>query len=435
VEWDLASARETGRLSRGAHAPGLSAHAYGLSPDGKILAAPGVVRTAGGLQEDGVVHLWDTTTGKELCTLQGALWVRSVQFGPGGKLVAMDSKDSIQVCDSVTGKRRLHIPGQRPHGGTVVFSPDGKSLAWAGDGLLNGVIHVWDMATQKLRSWPAGQHKTRVLAFTPDSRSIAGADRGDIRVWNTATGKERMSVRGPDWVESLVFSPTGRVLTAGGEAGQILLWEVPTGQEIRRLVGPQGMICCLAFAADGRTLASGGGDTTILLWDLAGTTNNKTDRKADVLWSDLAENADKAYPAIWTLTRRPKDSVSYLKEKLHPAVPADVRHMDRLIADLESKAFSARDQASRELEKLGEAAEPGLRKLLAGNPSLEVRRRVERVLQKRGKDVLRQERTIEALELMATPEARQVLEWLVQTASNPHVAQAAAEGGERLRAR
>jgi RNA polymerase sigma factor (sigma-70 family) len=70
------------------------------------------------------------------------------------------------------------------------------------------------------------------------------------------------------------------------------------------------------------------------------------------------------------------------KEKLRPAAPADAQQIARLIGDLKGKQFGARQKAMQELEKLGHAAEPALRKALADGPMLELRQRIEQLLQK-----------------------------------------------------
>ena len=437
LEWDLARGRETGRVF-GGYVAGPGWQPLDLSAEGKVLAVARSERAESKTKT--VIRLWDTATGKKHCELTHPDWVRSLRLSPDGKWVAADRGDGIDVYDA-TGQGRLHIPGQRPHRGTMIFSPDGKLLAWPGD--RDGIIHLWDIkAAKKLRWWPTGQRKTQVLVFSPDGRSIAGADREDIRIWDIATGKEQMTLRGQSWIVSLAFSASGRLLAGGAEkAGQIQLWEVASGQEMRRTTGPQAAVSCLGFTADSRMLASGGADTTILLWDLTGTGGSPAKpgplTAADLsrLWSGLAGDAAGAYAAIWTMAGSPKNSVPYLKKKLRPASPADAKQVARLLADLESKDYGMRDQATRTLEKWGEAAEPALRKTLAGNPPLEVRQRLERLLQKRAKDILQQQRAIEALELMDTVEALEVLSLLAQTAVNPQVAQAAAAAGQRLRAR
>src|SRR5262249_13973988 len=86
-----------------------------------------------------------------------------------------------------------------------------------------------------------------------------------------------------------------------------------------------------------------------------------------------------------------------------------------LMADLDADDFSRREEASRNLAKLGIEAEPALRKALEAKPSLEKRRRVQALLDglacqtEMTPDALRQLRAIQALEQIGSPEARQSL--------------------------
>jgi hypothetical protein len=84
------------------------------------------------------------------------------------------------------------------------------------------------------------------------------------------------------------------------------------------------------------------------------------------------------------------------------------------IKDLDSKQFEVRDRARAALEKLGELAEPALRQVLEGNPSLETRRRVERLLEELDRarphpERLRAARAVAVLERAGTAEARKHL--------------------------
>jgi hypothetical protein len=63
-----------------------------------------------------------------------------------------------------------------------------------------------------------------------------------------------------------------------------------------------------------------------------------------------------------------------------PVTPPDMKQLERWIADLDSNLFTTRARASRELEKLGSAAAPALRKALTARPSAEVRRAIEQLL-------------------------------------------------------
>jgi hypothetical protein len=63
-----------------------------------------------------------------------------------------------------------------------------------------------------------------------------------------------------------------------------------------------------------------------------------------------------------------------------PAKGPDAKQLDRWLADLDSDSFEVRDRAGKELEKLGHAAAPALRKAIAGKTSPEARHRIEVLL-------------------------------------------------------
>jgi hypothetical protein len=100
-----------------------------------------------------------------------------------------------------------------------------------------------------------------------------------------------------------------------------------------------------------------------------------------------------------------------------PAPAAEAGRVAALIADLGSEQFKVREQAMRELEKLGEVAAPALHKALAGDVPLEVKRRLEVLSEKlttRPAETLRQVRAVEVLEHAGTPAARAVLDRLAR---------------------
>jgi hypothetical protein len=144
------------------------------------------------------------------------------------------------------------------------------------------------------------------------------------------------------------------------------------------------------------------------------------------LWADLTtQDAPKARQARWTLVAAGGQSVVFLQEHLHPAIsPASAETIARLVVDLDSGQFPVRTKATAQLAQLGELAEPALLDALKKQPSLELRQRIEQLLNKvvdqRSRpsgDRLRSFRAIEILEQIGTPEARRLLETLARGAS------------------
>ncbi len=175
-------------------------------------------------------------------------------------------------------------------------------------------------------------------------------------------------------------------------------------------------------ARNGAYLASASEDTTVLVWDVSGASEKKPALEGspvrtnlETLWADLSsEDAPKAYRAMGELISKPQGSVALLKQQLKPVAPIEAKWMEQLIADLDNDEFSARKNASEQLQRLGELAEQQLRKALDGKPSPEQRERVGVLLQRLETrtltgDQLREQRCIEVLERLASSEARALL--------------------------
>jgi hypothetical protein len=234
-------------------------------------------------------------------------------------------------------------------------------------------------------------------------------------------------------------------LAAGGDGHTIRLWDVATGQELASLVGHLGSVQALAFTADGKALLSGSNDTSVLGWDLASRfatarpqPRHLQPNELQAFWTDLAsDDAGKAYQATWAFVDAPAQAVPFLREHLPPAASVAPKVVAQLIVDLDSERFPVREKAAQELERLGDAAAPPMRRVLAGQPTLELRRRVEHLLAQVDGPVVTPERVrslrgVEVLEQIGTADAKQVLETLSKGASQARLTQEATATLQRL---
>jgi hypothetical protein len=150
-------------------------------------------------------------------------------------------------------------------------------------------------------------------------------------------------------------------------------------------------------------------------------------------WTELtAADAVSAGRAIWTLVAAPDESVPFLKARLSPKEPSASRPIDPLVAALGDNHFRVRQEAMTELNKLGELAEPALRKALGKRPMPEVRRRIEQLLDRLDQLAISVARGMEVLEHIDNPEARQALQTLARGSEAHQVTRQAKASLENL---
>jgi hypothetical protein len=303
-------------------------------------------------------------------------------------------------------------------------------------------IHKWSMPN----IWGLNQ-----LLFSPDGRAVAATKGGEVGLWYPTTGKQLPALhvakdaQAVSWFNCLAFSPDGKTLAAVGGTGVIYLWEVATAKVRAVYTGHQARVTSLDFSPNGARLISGSHDTTALIWDLTGIADEKdantlTPERLAALWEQLADaDAGKAWRAGWRLVADPASSVPFLQKHMRPA-EVDASRIAKRIAALDGDTFEGREEASRELAKLGDLAESALRKALAANPSLEVRRRLDELIEKLNVPVtvpeqVRSLRGVEVLEHIGSPGARRLLDELSQGSDRARLTRDAKAALERLSAR
>jgi WD40 repeat protein len=409
-----------------------------LSGDGKVLAS-------GGLNSN--IRLWDVPSRRLSATLEGhAEAVYALAFSPDDRTLASGSRDqSVLLWDVAAKKKQAHLKGHRRFVEALGFAPHGKTLASVD---ADPTLKRWDVSKpyREVGSWSGAYEGNRVLSLSHNLRYLAGYDANDsVNLFEVDTGRPLRRFEPTGALATVMFSTDGRMLAMGGRDGRVQLWETASARLRVTFHGHSARATTLRFGPGDDWLASAGDDTTILLWDIFTPVNDKdksrrpmvtarlsaAERRA--LWDDLASrDAAAAYRIMCALRAAPQVAVSFFKEHLQPAAPVDPKHVNSLIAALGSDSFTVRQKATAELELLEGRAEAALAKALQEKPTLEVKTRVEQILNKLNDDSptadwLRFLRSLEVLRRLPGPEARAVIISLSRGAAQSRRTRAAQE--------
>ena len=242
--------------------------AYGLafSPDSRILASSG---------EDGLVRLWDTSTGERvpsgICHQMGS-W--SVDFSPNGQLIATACDDgSVQIWRVGNGTecRFVHSFHHSTEAWAVAFSSDGKYLV---SGSADQTVRIWHVSGgASVRTMHGHARGVLTVTFSPDGSLIASAsDDGTARIWETSSGQCIIVLEGHVGdVTAAYFSFDGRLLATKSLDSRVMLWRSDTWERVAEFTEP--MLSkwrpALAFHPKLPILATlGEADQSIRTWDI-----------------------------------------------------------------------------------------------------------------------------------------------------------------------
>src|SRR5262249_46165296 len=162
-------------------------------------------------------------------------------------------------------------------------------------------------------------------------------------------------------------------------------------------------------------------DGTALVWDLTAfpiekLTGKRGEAETQKWWDELAEvAATRGYTAQWKFAEAAADEVvAFLRERLKPVPIADPKEVQRLVADLGSPTFAAREAATKRLGAIGAGIVPALQIAVRTTDSAEVRERAGKLLDPfiapvPPPETLRAVRAVAVLERTGTADARRLL--------------------------
>lgn len=237
-----------------------------FSPDGTIVAA--------GLSNS-TIKLWNAKTRSVLHILKGhAYAVHAIAIQTDGQVLASASSDkTIKLWDIKTGQLIRTLGSAREAAIKLDFSPDGQRLLSTTQ---DSNIHLWNAQSgERIRTIPIPRQGATVwlpARFNPSRIRLGAADSilatadidHSIKLWNARTGARIVTLKGhQDSIQSLTFSPDGKMLASSSQDGTLKLWSLRSLQQVRSFsIRPSpgnpsqpSLGYDLDFSPDGQTIA------------------------------------------------------------------------------------------------------------------------------------------------------------------------------------
>ncbi len=238
---------------------------------------------------DSTVRLWRMTDGillKEFKGHSGTVW--TVAFSNDGKKIASGGNDGlINIWDVGTGNLLHKLQGHKRIVWSVKFNPDGSKLASSS---FDFSFKLWNVDDGKL-VWDNKEHKETVvdISFSHDGKMLAStSDDKTIMLWNVAEQKLIRTMKVPEHVQAVAFSPDDKRLMTGGRdkpmIGEFLqeifgdskfnpgvsarLWDVESGKLLQTFTRHTNDVMDVAYSNDGKRVATASADKTAHIWKL-----------------------------------------------------------------------------------------------------------------------------------------------------------------------
>ncbi|HET9306089.1 MAG TPA: hypothetical protein VFO46_08695 [Candidatus Sulfotelmatobacter sp.] len=258
-----------------------------------------------------------TARQEKAMALPAGVSIEEATISHAGNLVAAVCSDHSVRVWSIRSGELLRSLNEAKEPSAVQFSDDERSLAVAYDirAYEKGAIKIFDVNSWQARHDFGDGPPVWWLAFSPDSRHLAGGSEFGAYVWDVATGKST-NISPPFGGSALAFSPDGTRVATAGPDGFMRIYDPNTGAlQSTATLGTLLETMTLAFSPDGKTLLVGGVDKTIRVIEAAsGKISRTIAKQPGLVWSlDVSPDGKNAVVVY-------RSAESFL----------DVNHLERL---------------------------------------------------------------------------------------------------------
>ncbi len=241
---------------------------------------------------DGFVRFWDQTTGLQKKQIDikdfGELSYNLRDFRPSmGDLsvsadqstlaVTVASKNSLYfgyvhsvLIWKANADTSIHSNFRVAQNAThPVLNSDGSRLL----AVSSGANQYWNLTDENINPFQLTQNDIYVdgMVFSPDEKLIVAYGRryqfkdkpGGFQIWNTETQETIFLGSLLDLVQTLAFSPNGKIFATSDASGRLTFWETSSFKVLLEITNENTNIQTIAFSSDGARVAVGGDEIRI----------------------------------------------------------------------------------------------------------------------------------------------------------------------------